>query len=91
MDVMFGNFERAFPWDVAESFDMVIPGPSGIIPQDDLMLIIPGHLAFFRNSAQFTVQFLEFPNFRSLDAFLHLPWIDSAAGEGFHPVLQETC
>ena len=88
---MFSNFDREFPWDVAESFDMVIPGPFGIIPQDDLMLIIPGHLAFFRNSAQFTTQFLEFPNFQSLDVFLYLLWIDSAAGEGFYLTLQETC
>jgi hypothetical protein len=89
LDVMLGNFERAFPWDVAENFDIIIPGPSGVYPEDNLLLFMPGHLGFFRNSAQFTAQFLEFPNFRNLDAFLHLPWIDSAAGEHFQPTAWE--
>jgi hypothetical protein len=31
------------------------------------------------------VQFLEFPNFRNLQAFLHLPWVDAAAGEFLTP------
>lgn len=81
---MLGNFERAFPWDIAEDFDIIVPGPSGIFPQDDLLLIMPGHLAFFRNSPAFTEKFLEFPNFKNIEAFLHLPWIDSAAGKKWH-------
>jgi hypothetical protein len=83
---MMGNFERTFPWAVAENFDILIPGQSEVGgPHDHLLLFMPGHLAFFRNSAQFTVQFLEFPNFRNLDAFLNLPWVDTAAGEHLIP------
>jgi|SRR5882762_8424566 len=86
MDTMMGNFERAFPWDVAEDFDILIPGQSEVgEAHDHLLLFMPGHLAFFRNSAQFTAQFLEFPNFRNLQAFLHLPWVDAAAGEFLTP------
>lgn len=78
---MLGNFERAFPWDVAENFDIIVPGQSGVHADDKVLLFTPGHLGFFRNSAQFTAQFLEFPNFHNISAFLHLPWIDSGAGE----------
>jgi hypothetical protein len=71
---------------VAEDFDILTPGQSGVGgPHDHLLLFMPGHLEFFWNSAQFTVQFLEFLNFWNLDAFLDLPWVDTAAGEYLIP------
>jgi hypothetical protein len=71
MDVMFGNFERAFPWDVAENFDIIVPQPYGLHPDDGILLYMPGHLTFFRRSADFTAKFLEFPFFRNLCTWLH--------------------
>lgn len=80
MDVMLGNFERAFPWDVAENFDIIVPHPFGLQPEGSVLLYMPGHLTFFRRSAEFTAKFLDFPSFRNLDTWLQMS-LDWAPGE----------
>ncbi|KAI0261005.1 hypothetical protein BC834DRAFT_492851 [Gloeopeniophorella convolvens] len=80
MDLVFGSFERAFPWDIAYNFDMLIayyPSPDA----DDVLLYMKGHLSFFRHSPEVTRQFLTFPNFRTQHTFLTLPWIETDAEE----------
>jgi hypothetical protein len=90
MDVMFGNFTRAFPWDVMENFDIMVAHTFPVHPTDRVLLYLPGHLTFFRNSAQVTTGFLAFPNFQNLNAFLHDPWFGWAAGEKFKPTSDKT-
>lgn len=68
----------AVPWDVADDFDMLVPGAP--INGNDVLLYLPGHLAFFRNAPHIVDQFMTFPNLRTLDAYLNLPWISSDSG-----------
>ncbi|KAF9528932.1 hypothetical protein CPB83DRAFT_893901 [Crepidotus variabilis] len=79
LDTMLGNFDRAFPWDIAEDYDLVVPG--GPINGDDILLYLPGHLMFFKHSTFVLEEFMTFPNFKTVDAFLNLPWIGISAEE----------
>ncbi|KIP02588.1 hypothetical protein PHLGIDRAFT_287083 [Phlebiopsis gigantea 11061_1 CR5-6] len=77
MDVVLGNFERNFPWDEALQYDIVFP--SSPMDHEDVLVYIPGHLAFFANSHHLTEEFMTFPGVRTLDGFLSEPWMDSGA------------
>ncbi|KAF7430761.1 hypothetical protein PC9H_006472 [Pleurotus ostreatus] len=79
MDIFMGDFERNFPWDVAGDFDFLWPSP----PQDsdDILVFFPGHLAFFKRAPHVIDEFMRLPNFRSLEAFMDLPWLTSATEE----------
>ncbi|KAF4593083.1 hypothetical protein EYR38_008793 [Pleurotus pulmonarius] len=79
MDIFMGDFDRNFPWDVAGDFDFLWPSP----PQDsdDILLFFPGHLAFFKRAPHVIDEFMRLPNFRSLEAFMTLPWLTSATEE----------
>ena len=78
MDTFFGNFERNFPWEEADNFDMLFPG-SPMDGGDSVLLYIPGHLAFFKNSEHNTQEFMRFPQVATLDGFLQQAWMDSGA------------
>lgn len=77
MDIMLGNFERNFPWDEADKYDILFP--SSPMDGEDVLLYVPGHLAFFANSRHLTDQFMAFPGVSSLAGFLTEPWMDSGA------------
>lgn len=77
MDTILGSFERNFPWDEAEKYDILFP--SNIIDHDHNLVYVPGHLAFFRNSEHLTAEFMKFPGVASLDGFLQQTWMDSGA------------
>ena len=77
MDTFLGNFERNFPWDEADKYDILFP--SNPMDSDDVLLYIPGHLAFFKNSEHLTLEFMKFPQVRTLDGFLQQQWMDSGA------------
>ncbi|KZV70286.1 hypothetical protein PENSPDRAFT_685664 [Peniophora sp. CONT] len=48
LDVVLGNMDRAFPWDLASSFDVVLAGwPTN---WSTLLLYMPGHFTAFRRS-----------------------------------------
>lgn len=78
MDTFLGSFARAFPWDAAPHFDVLVPA----LPTDDaeVLLFLPGHLAFFRHAPHVTDAFMRFPNVRTYRNFLDLPWISIEAG-----------
>ncbi|KAJ7593636.1 hypothetical protein C8J56DRAFT_1043438 [Mycena floridula] len=78
LDVMFGNFDRAFPWDVSDQFDVYV---SGWHAMQELLLFMPGHLMVFRHSHVITDEFMRLPNLLNVDAFLAEPWINEASEE----------
>ena len=86
MDVMFGNFERSFPWDVAQDFDIIVPHPYALYPEDAVLLYMRGHLTFFRRSPELTAKFLEFPAFKNLESWLELSF-DRGPGEQFQTTI----
>ena len=80
MDTFFGSFERNFPWDEAEKYDMVFPsGPSDNGDQLGNLLYIPGHLGFYRVSEHLVDEFMRFPQVATYDAFFAQNWMDSGA------------
>lgn len=80
MDTFFGSFERNFPWDEAEKYDIVFPsGPYDNADENGILLYIPGHLAFFRNSDHVVDEFIKFPQVASYDGFFQNEWMDSGA------------
>ncbi|KAL0958355.1 hypothetical protein HGRIS_000497 [Hohenbuehelia grisea] len=90
MDTILGNVERNLPWDVIEDFDIIFPTS----PHDghSVLLFTPGHLAFFRNSAKVTTEFMKFPNVMTMDNFFNLPWVgtDTEESEYSHFALTRT-
>ncbi|KAL0957694.1 hypothetical protein HGRIS_001474 [Hohenbuehelia grisea] len=79
MDTILGNFERNLPWDIIKEFDIAFP-PS---PHDSqsILLFTPGHLAFFRNSAKITTEFMKFPSVKTTENFFNLPWMGTHTEE----------
>ena len=71
-------FFPAVPWDVAEDYDLIVPG--GPINGDDVLLYLPGHLMFFKHAKSVVDEFMNFPNLKTMHAFLNLPWIGHDAG-----------
>jgi len=53
---------------------------------DFVLVFLPGHLSFFRHSSRVVDQFMLFPNFRSVDTFLNMPWLggDTEESEWSH-------
>lgn len=81
LDLMFGNFDRAFPWDITEHFDVYISGwPSN----SDVLMFMPGHLTVFRYSQHVLDEFMLFPNLRDIQSYLAEPWIDDASEESIY-------
>ncbi|KDQ20882.1 hypothetical protein BOTBODRAFT_169589 [Botryobasidium botryosum FD-172 SS1] len=80
LDIMLGNFERSFPWDIAEDFDILVPAaPTN--GDDIILLYLPGHLAFFKHATHISDQFMNLPNLQTMDAYMTMPWIGSDAEE----------
>ena len=69
------------PWDVAHQFDLILPALPTNLGQT--MLVMGGHLMFFRHEKRVMVEFFNFHALRSLQTFLDAPdrWIDPGAGE----------
>lgn len=81
MDVIFGNFSRAFPWEIAPSFD-VIMAASVDDAVDSVLLYLTGHLAFFRHSPRVVNSFMTIANLQSQHNFMTLPWFSPDPDEG---------
>jgi hypothetical protein len=66
------SFERAFPWDVAYDFDVLLAGwPTN---WSDILLYMPGHLTVFRNDPHVAAEFLvHVPELATYDAFISPP------------------
>ncbi|KZV70271.1 hypothetical protein PENSPDRAFT_685649 [Peniophora sp. CONT] len=93
LDMIFGSFERMFPWDIVHDFDVVFSGwpTHGNQPQH---IFVPGHLAVFRNSPDVAAAFLQAHFLASYDDFVDLPdGLPSDAaeeGEFSHVLLMRT-
>ncbi|KAI0033850.1 hypothetical protein K488DRAFT_84587 [Vararia minispora EC-137] len=80
LDVILGSFERVFPWDVADQFDVILAGwPTN---WDNILLYMPGHMTAFRNSPAVAAQFLATPALATFDAFVGDDFISEACEEG---------
>ncbi|KAL4266174.1 hypothetical protein AB1N83_000552 [Pleurotus pulmonarius] len=79
MDTILGSFERNFPWDIAPEFDFLFPGPP--IDSDDILLFFPGHMAFFKNQEHVVSAFMEFPNVKTYESYMELPWVSTDTEE----------
>ena len=61
-------------------YDIVFPsGPYDNADENGILLYIPGHLAFFRNSDHVVDEFIKFPQVASYDGFFQNEWMDSCA------------
>lgn len=78
MDTILGSFERNFPWDIAPKFDFLFPGPP--IDSDDILLFFPGHMAFFKNQERVVNAFMDFPNVKTYESYMELPWVSTDTG-----------
>ncbi|TDL25941.1 hypothetical protein BD410DRAFT_783940 [Rickenella mellea] len=69
LDTYLGNFERAFPWDIAPDFD-IIAFKSQPDPRSQQLLFTRGHMAFFRHSPEVLDKLHSYPTYTSLGHFL---------------------
>ncbi|KAF7440632.1 hypothetical protein PC9H_000978 [Pleurotus ostreatus] len=79
MDTILGSFERNFPWDIASEFDFLFPGPP--IDGGDILLFFPGHMAFFKNKEHVVSAFMDFPNLKTYESYMDLPWVSTDTEE----------
>ncbi|KAJ8523019.1 hypothetical protein ONZ45_g500 [Pleurotus djamor] len=80
MDNILGSFERNFPWELAPSYDIVFPAPP-IDYGEEMLLFMPGHLAFFKHASYVVDEFMQFPNVKDMKGFMDLPWVSSDTEE----------
>jgi hypothetical protein len=77
------SFERIFPWDVADQFDVLLAGwPTN---WDNILLYMPGHLTVFRNSPDVAAQFLDTPGLATYNAFIGDDFFSEAPGASASP------
>ncbi|KAH8119132.1 hypothetical protein DFH11DRAFT_1686098 [Phellopilus nigrolimitatus] len=90
VDTFWGNFTRAFPWDIAHDFDVLAPASQPEFSSQPL-LFTRGHMAFFRHSPEVLDKFHSFPKFSSLTAYLTLPatLYDAEESEFSHYIFSE--
>ncbi|KAF9031517.1 hypothetical protein BDZ89DRAFT_1111794 [Hymenopellis radicata] len=79
LDEMWGSFDRMFPWDLAPSFDVIIPSSPNW--QDDVLIFTPGHMMFYRNSPDVVSTLMKMPNFRTMAAFMQEPFLSDVSEE----------
>jgi len=90
LDMLLGNFDRIFPWDVAYDFDVIIAGWP--VALERVLLFTPGHMTVFRRSAVIAAAFLQHPPLASYENYVSLPLPSDAPEEGeySHLLLTQT-
>ncbi|VDC04907.1 unnamed protein product [Peniophora sp. CBMAI 1063] len=73
LDMMMGNVERTFPWDLASDFDVYV----GAAPSErsKVHMFMPGHMVVFRKSPEVARAFFALPEIQNVHNFETMPWI----------------
>lgn len=79
MDTIIGSFERNFPWDIADEYD-ILTTASSAERLEQILLYMVGHMSFLKAAPHVVGQFLLYPAFMSLRAFLDWPLLGATAG-----------
>jgi hypothetical protein len=79
VDTILGSFERNFPWDVAEEYDILTSAPSAE-RLEQILLYMVGHMSFLKTAPHVVGQFLLYPAFMNMKAFLDWPLLGETAG-----------
>jgi hypothetical protein len=76
------SFDRTFPSDVADDFDVFIGGaPTG---NPKIQMFMPGHMTIFRNDPRVARAFFALEEIASYGNFMSMPWISEPSEEGEH-------
>ncbi|KAI0031294.1 hypothetical protein K488DRAFT_71506 [Vararia minispora EC-137] len=73
LDIMLGNFDRTFPWDLADDFDVFVAGAP--TEMDKVHLFMPGHMTVFRHAPDVAGAFFDLEEIASVNNYLDMPWI----------------
>ncbi|KIY69229.1 hypothetical protein CYLTODRAFT_489128 [Cylindrobasidium torrendii FP15055 ss-10] len=68
LDTIMGDFERAFPWDIARDFDVVVP--THLDSGSQVLMYLRGHMCFFKNSPETESKLLQYPVYHSFNDFM---------------------
>ncbi|KAI0033849.1 hypothetical protein K488DRAFT_69605 [Vararia minispora EC-137] len=80
LDMMLGNVDRTFPFDVADDFDVLLAGaPTG---NPKMQIFMPGHMTVFRNAPYVARAFFALEEISSYDNFMTMPWIIRPDSDG---------
>ncbi|KAI5123080.1 hypothetical protein M0805_000514 [Coniferiporia weirii] len=90
LDTFWGNFTRAFPWDVAHDFDVLVAASQPDF-SNNRALFTRGHMTFIRHSTEVMEKFFTFPKFTSFSSYFSQPQTlpDAEESEFSHFIFSE--